>query len=648
MMNMERKDIAIISGLFFTALTLRAVGVPNVCITVDECTVWHKANLVLANSFIPPAQVFEYTNPSMPYLGALVTALFEGDLNILRMVSVIFGSLSVPFLYLFGKTMYGRKTGLLSALFLCFSVYHSLYSRIIMLEALTLFFIIAFLYFFWLSERRESITHACIAGAMLGLAFDAKYISVFLIPSILAYVLWTRRFNFKALLDKRVVLIFVFAFLFFLPLFICLFYTGVGLEPFYFQGVERFEKTSSVNIPTRSLSPINLLVKVIDDFSDILARGSEILPGAIIFRFSALILLPITLLFYLPRLIKAEKEGSFLLISTLIFFTFLFTVCSTHRYYLIYFLPFYFVMLSNLAIKSYGQLKNHIFTSNTIIRALVILLVTLMLLSYLVTGMVSPYYDRGNSAWTQDAISYIKADTFEDGNENPLVIGSLMYTKSLDYCVRMDELNASVQPIFEPASEYEGGKYVVSLDRIEMLKPDYIVVNEKEYTSYFDTQLRKGLCKNYKLALQSQTTRCKYFVFKRIEEIGGEKQPSVIPEGYSGQISEYIFTRTVPGKMKVAATYPISVQILNNGDYSADFEVRVHSERYIIFVEGGHELVTLDRGESRGFKFRIVPLKESKEDIIITVDLYMWCKVGELNKKVKVDTISDCVRLIEK
>ena len=645
---MERKDIVIVSGLFFVALVIRVAGVSNVCMTVDEWTVWNKVNLVLANSFIPPAQVFEYTNPSMPYLGALVTALFEGDLNILRMISVLFGSLSVPFLYLFAKTMYDRKTGVLSALFLCFSVYHCLYSRIIMLEALTIFFVVAFLYYFWLSEKQESTTYACIAGAMLGLAFDAKYISIFLILAVLAYVLWTRRFDLKALLDRRIVLMFVFAFLFFLPLLICLYYTGVGLEPFFFQAFDKFEKAGDINVPLKEVSATALPVMVIDDFSDILARGSEILPGAVIFRFAALILLPLTLLFYLPRLIKAEREGSFLLISILTFFTFLFTVCTTHRYYLIYFLPFYFVMLSHLAIKFSEQLKHHIFSPNNILRRLVILLVTLMLLSYLVTGVVSPYWDRGNSAWTQNAISYIKADALGEGNEKMLVIGSLMYIKSLDYCVHLNELNASVEHIFEPASEYEGGKYVVTLDRIEMLKPDYIILNEGEYRGYFDTQLREGLYENYKLALQSQTTRCKYFVFKRMKEGGCEKQPSKIPEGYSGKISEDIFTRTVPGRMKVAAVYPTVVQIRNTGDSAADFEVRVHSERYRIFVERGHEFVTLDSGESRIYKFRIVPLKESKEDVMITVDLYMWCKVDRLNKKVKIDTISDCVKLIEK
>lgn len=644
---MERKDIAIVAGLFFVALVIRAAGVSNVCMTVDEWTVWNKANLVLANSFIPPAQVFEYTNPSMPYLGALVTALFEGELNILRMISVLFGSLSVPFLYLFAKTMYDRKTGILSALFLCFSVYHCLYSRIIMLEALTIFFVIAFLYYFWLSEKQESITYACIAGALLGLAFDAKYISIFLIPTVLAYILWTRRFNFKALLDRRIVLMFVVAFLFFLPLLICLYYTGVGLEPFFFQGFERFVKAGGINVPLKEVSATALPVMVIDDFSDILARGSEILPWATIFRFSALILLPLTLLFYLPRLIKAEREGSFLLISLLTFFTFLFTVCTTHRYYLIYFLPFYFVMLSHLAIKSSECFKKRL-SLNLILRRLVILLVTLMLLSYLVTGVTSPYWDRGNSAWTQDAISYINADVLKEGNEKMLVIGSLMYIKSLDYCVHLNELNASVEYIFEPASEYKGGKYVVTLDKIEMLKPDYIVLNEREYNAFFDKQLREGLYEDYKLALQSQTTRCKYFVFKRMKEGGSEKQPPKIPEGYSGEISEDIFTRTVSGRMKVAAVYPILVQIRNTGDSSADFEVRVHSERYMLFVERGHEFVTLDSGESRLYKFRIVPLKESKEDIMITADLYTWCKVGELNKKVKIDTISDCVKLIEK
>lgn len=201
------KDILIILGLFLIALLIRASDVSNVGMYPDEGQYHWKVNKILVNNWVPVAEVFNYNPPFLQYIEAGVTLLFGGELNTLRMVSVIFGSLTIPFLYLFGKTMYNRKTGLLAAIFLTFSSYHILYSRTIMLETPTIFFITAFLYFFWLSQRCEHGTkgmiYAAVAGAMMGLSFDAKYMAGFLVPAVPAYILWTNKFNFKALLIKR-------------------------------------------------------------------------------------------------------------------------------------------------------------------------------------------------------------------------------------------------------------------------------------------------------------------------------------------------------------------------------------------------------------------------------------------------------------
>ena len=243
-----KKDILIGISLFLVAFVIRVAGVSSVSMYTDEWLYWIDTNRILASNFTPIREVFEYTNPFLSYIGALITLLFEGELKTLRIISVIFGSLTVSMLYLFGKVMYDRKTGLIAALFLCFSTYHSLYSRIFMLEALTLFFITLFLYFFWLGqcseEWKKSTTYAIISGAMMGLAFDAKYISLFLIPAVLAYVLWMKRFSFKALLDKRIILTFIFALLFFSPLLISLYNTGAGLKLIQYHVIGRFEWTS--------------------------------------------------------------------------------------------------------------------------------------------------------------------------------------------------------------------------------------------------------------------------------------------------------------------------------------------------------------------------------------------------------------------
>lgn len=658
---MELRDIAIILGLFLIALVIRAAGVPDVCMYVDEQTYWYHTNLILANNFVPVEQVFKYTNPFLSYVMAGVTLLFNGELNTLRMVSVIFGSLTVSFLYLFGKTLYDRKTGLLSAFLLCFSAFHCIYSRLIYLEAFAMFFITAFFYFFWLSQSKQKIRYACLAGMMMGLAIDAKYISLFLVPAVLAYVLWTGRFNFKALLDKQIILIFTFAFLFFLPLLAGLYYTGLGLYPFQYQAIQRFEKVNIAGIAIHQLSPIELFVGAIEDFSDLLARGAAMLPWEAIFKLSVILLFIIVSLSYLPALLNAEKKDCLLIIPYISFFAFLYIGCSTHYYYLIYLFPLYFVMLSHLTIKSLKRLKNYKRSPKKIPWIFIILLVTIMLFSYLVSGITSPYWDTGDHVGIQDGLSYIKNDFISCKNEKHLVIGSLMTAGSVDYLIHLNKLNASVQPLFELTSKYAGKKYRVSLNMINMLKPNYILISANNYNFYFKKQYREELLKDYKLVFQSQPTSnldsspktkpYNYLVFKRMhveEEERDKRLLSKIPKEYSAEICSDVFDRTTPEVMEIGKVYTALVQIRNTGTSRACFEVRVHSDRYTLFIEPPNEIITLDSGEYHLFKFRMVPLTECKEKVLIEVDLYKCYEVDGTCKTLKMDTFSDRVYIVKK
>ncbi len=279
-MKIEKIDYLIIICLLLFSFLIRASGGTKVPMYGDEWIYWIDVNRILASNFVPRADVFNYAPPFLSYIGAFVTLFFGGDLNVLRGISVVFGSLTVPALYLFGKAMYDRKTGLLSALFLCFSAYHILYSRILMQEALSLFFITAFLYFFWMSQNsidRKSKTYAIIAGAMLGLAIDTKWMSLFLVPATLTYVLWTGKFKLKALLDKRLVLIGIFALLLFLPLLISLFYTGVDFNGMTYYINEKYSKKSPISQRVSSNSISGLFEKAMDNISGLLMYGSDLL-----------------------------------------------------------------------------------------------------------------------------------------------------------------------------------------------------------------------------------------------------------------------------------------------------------------------------------------------------------------------------------
>jgi len=385
---MEKKDVIVVIYLLLISLYIRAFNLSNVCMYGDEWLYWLKTNKILANNFLPTADVFDYSPPFLSYIEAVIALLFEGDLSNFRMTSVIFGSLTVPFLYLFGKEMYDRKTGFLSALFLCFSAYHCLYSRTIMLEALTLFFITSFLYFFWLSEKENGaekrIKYACVAGATMGLAFDAKYISFFLIPAIPLYILWTRRFQFKALVEKRMILIAIFAFLLFLPLLICLLYTGVGFHGVFYYADEKFEKESIATNRVWSFSLGDLLMRGSEKIGEVLAWGVSIFSPYIMSY--VVLLFFLTIISYLPGFLRGERRSSFLIIP--LFILCLFVLGSArHRHYLIYILPFYFVMLSNFILNSFKNLGKGCFFPN-FFRIISILLAAILLFSSFISAFI--------------------------------------------------------------------------------------------------------------------------------------------------------------------------------------------------------------------------------------------------------------------
>lgn len=648
-----RKEIPLILSLFSVAFLIRVVNISNVCMYGDEWIYASEAYLTISSNFAPCSEVFKYANPFLSYIGAVVILFFGGDLNTLRMISVVFGSLTIPMLYLFGKAMYDKKTGLLSALFLCFSAFHCLRSRIFMFEALTLFFITAFLYFFWVSQRsegRKSTTYACLAGAIMGLAIDAKYISLFLIPAVLAYVLWTRKFSFKALLDKRIFLTFIFAFLLFLPLLIGLYMAGVGMYPFYYQAVERFEGTSLEKITVvggaiRGLPIDSLLVRGTQTILDMLCRGAEMmLSWSALFQLSTILLFIMTLLSYLPAFINKEKEGSFLIISFLIFYAFLFIGCSRHGYYVIYSLPFYFVMLSHFALKSFEHLRENNYKN--IFRIFIILLFSIVLFSSIITGVTSPYWDEGDTSWAKSGVEYVKRDVDKSGYEGDILIGIVTLHETIDYPLHFSsDINAFYVVILVTTSNNLDKLGTVDFEKIDMLKPGYLLMNEPMYELYFKGSAKKEILEDYKVAFHYKTYPDSCYILKRKNM---EPPELIIPtDGKDGEISRDIFNRSVPGVMKVGKVYTAVVQVKNTGDSRTNFTARVHSDEYTIFVDKmWGKKVTLNKGSISTLKFKIVPFREYAEELPITVDLYARDEENETYEKV--DSFSSSVYRIEK
>lgn len=641
----KKKDILIIVSLFSVAFLIQVISVPNIYMTGDEWLFWRQTNVILANNLAPTGDVFEGASPFHSYMGAVVTLLFGGELNNLRMFSVVFGSLTVPLLYLAGKTIYDRKTGLLSALFLCFSAYYCFRSCVFEQEAVTIFFITAFLYFFGLSEKGGSATYACIAGAMIGLGTDAKYLPVFLIPAVLMYVLWTKKFSFRALLDKRIILTVLFAFIFISPLVFCWYYTGIGMEPLYSYGIERFERGAGAEVRVFELSPGTIFERWSGAMLNVLAWGANFLvaPLSVLFKLSAIFLFLITIFSYLLDFMKREKEGSFLLISLFTLFM-VFAVYKPAEYYLLYILPFYFIMLSHLAVKSVEHLRENSYKN--IFRIFVVALTIIMLFSSFVTGISSPAWNEGNKSWIKSSVDYIKSDAAKNGYEKHIVIGTFMFVdKPIDYQIYLSEFDASTYSLTPGIVLYERELENTILKSIDNVKPDYIIMHKEGsfYKCFFNGRTKKEILTDYRVAFQSPTFPYTGIVLKR-----KDIQPSelLLPAGSeSGEISQELFERSIPGAMKVGKSYTALVRVKNTRDSRTTFTVNVHSEKFMIFVEECVKKTELNKDSTRTLEFKIVPFREHAGELPITADLYARADKNET--LVKVDSVSDYVYLIK-
>jgi hypothetical protein len=95
--------------------------------------------------------------------------LFGQDHYGLVMESVIFGTLTVPALFLLGREMFGRRVGLIAAALLAFSYTHIHFSRILFGPSSTLFAVITF-YFLFRGLRTRSQADYALAGVSGGAA----------------------------------------------------------------------------------------------------------------------------------------------------------------------------------------------------------------------------------------------------------------------------------------------------------------------------------------------------------------------------------------------------------------------------------------------------------------------------------------------
>ena len=76
-------------------------------------------------------------------------ALFGASAVAVRLLSVLFGVLTIPMVYLVGRQLFNKEAGLVGALILALSWFNIFYSQEARMYTLMVLLVLLFVYFFW-------------------------------------------------------------------------------------------------------------------------------------------------------------------------------------------------------------------------------------------------------------------------------------------------------------------------------------------------------------------------------------------------------------------------------------------------------------------------------------------------------------------
>ena len=184
---------AAVVAVAIPALTLRLVDLQALGFNSDEAVYAGQAAAIAGD---PTLALLFPVFRAHPLLFQLLTALvYQAGVNDLapRLLAVGFGIATVAAAYAAGAKIYGRRAGLLAAVFTSVMPYLVVVSRQALLDGPMVFFTAMALWLVavFVIDQRKSALYA--AGAALGLAFITKEAAIVLVPAVYAFLAVTPR-----------------------------------------------------------------------------------------------------------------------------------------------------------------------------------------------------------------------------------------------------------------------------------------------------------------------------------------------------------------------------------------------------------------------------------------------------------------------
>ena len=604
-------DFLIAFVLLFTSAILRLTHYTEVGVFPDEVGSFSTyAYSTISNNWLWSKEAMAQP-PLFAYILAISTHFFGGGIEVFRIVSIIFGSLSIWVIYFLGKELFDRRVGILSALLLCFGSFHILYSRIVLLEATLIFFILASVYYFYKSYNKENdIKYAYVCGIFLGLACITKWNALLLYLVFFLFIIWTKK-NFRSLFEKKFLHIVLISLLIQLPVWIYLYIQG--RNPIYYQLHGRFvtERATLSAYQQWDLGFEELLIRGFNKYVFILidepSPATLSLPWFSIFKLISSILLLMTILYYLYPVLKVKASETLIFLYFMVFNIFVAWYGARFEHYLLWALPGFYIMLSDMSFKFFNHIKKNCFSISNFIRILSLTFVTIFVFSYILTGSVAPFVDKGELIGYENQISEIKGSIVPEE-----AIATSAYSITNYYLNRY----GLDPPLF---SLYDYGN--IDLKMLKEVKPRFIIVSEYYYYSSFITNVHAKMLINkyYKLVSNEEGV----LLFERKQELNSnEIKERCSNDEISCRIDHDIFFRSIPTQMTVGKPINVLMHVKNTGESSATFFITLETpDDFIYSSRQNWEIITLDKGESHRTEFTILPIKQHIGELNVTAKI---------------------------
>jgi len=621
----DKLDASIMFVLFIIAFAVRVYNLSQTYINPDEIIYTRRAAITMGSDWNWRYEFMWDQPPMFIYILAVLMNLTDGSLSTLRLFSVLSGAVSVPLLYVVGKSMFTRRTASIAAFLLAIDGMHVLYSRLTYIEAIDILLLLLSVFFYWeYIVKRQSTKHSVIGGVVLGLAQITKYISLVIYP---VFFLFGLVFERRAFFSKKFLLFTVFSVLVFVPVGLALLVNRAN--PFWFLFAQWSYWQSPVTQAKTALQGSEVLLNPITYVLIHVAgdRPWETYPSYTAYSGLATIVLVLALLAGAYGLATRQRSPAFALIGYAAFTVFYLVYPSRRPYHMLYALPFVLLLIGFMFDRALAGISS-LRRLRLPYKVLALLAVGLTLTYMGMTAIAVPAYSRpGFSLWDSFTEAMNSIDRMARSGDqvatpypyialyiisqynlslNVLPMENVVYWPSLTADERL--INARRTPI--GPSWFQ----TYTLEPIIENHPRFIVLDTSNFRFQFTSAMRSYLFENY----VSRFTTGRVWVF--------ERKPGLSPEIVSAaeaseppvSVDFELLRSGVPPVLVAENKYQARVNIRNEGQDQIQVQVVADYPIDSVIVDPPFQTASLPPKSDLEVRFLVVPYRVTSRPLVMS------------------------------